>query len=155
MKIKASLLLLWFVTAGAVAQSPLMEDLARAKSKWESRRFENYSFVISNSCSCPDPLHRGPLRIVVEEGSLRRAVYLGESRDGYTSGQSVRKRGPLRVTMPGLFKFIEQQLKRGNAAEFKIKYDDKTGHPLRFEYDDPESDKPARIEVKDLKRLNQ
>lgn len=157
MRILALLFLLpWSAFAEAAAQSALMEELAQAESKWESQRLEDYSFTVSNSCSCPNPLHRGPLRIVVEQGRLRQAVYLGEGADGYSSGQAVRKRSPLRVTMPDLFRFIEQKLRRAgdNGADFKTKYDAKTGHLLRFEYADSESkDGKARLEVKDFKRL--
>jgi hypothetical protein len=92
--------------------------------------------------------------MVVEDGRIQRALYLGDARAGYTPGQAVRKRTPMRVTVPGLFEFIEKKLRRGNAAFFKVKYDDKAGYPLRFEYDDPAlKGEEIRIELKNIKRL--
>jgi hypothetical protein len=143
-----------FAAAEAMAQSALMEELARARSKWESQRIENYAFVIANACVCPNPLHAGPLLVVVEEGRVRRALYLGERRSGYSRGQAVRKRTPLRLSVSGLFEMIDKRLKSGNPAHFKIKYDDKIGYPLQFEYDDPaQKNEEIRIQVRDFKRL--
>jgi hypothetical protein len=143
-----------FTAAEAMAQSALMEELARARSKWESQRIENYAFVIANACVCPNPLHAGPLLVVVEEGRVRRALYLGEPRGGYSRGQAVRKRTPLRVSVPGLFEMIDKRFKSGNPAHFKIKYDDKLGYPLKFEYDDPAlKGEETGIELKDFRRL--
>src|SRR5687767_9198835 len=123
MKIRALLFLFFWTAADASAQAAFLDELARAKSKWESQRIEDYSFVISNSCSCPDPLDKGPMLIVIEEGKLRRAIYLGEAEDGYSQGQKVRKRSMLRVSIPGLFEMIERQLKLGAVTTLKI--DDK------------------------------
>lgn len=154
MRIVAFLFLSCLAPADAMAAPSLADELAQARSKWELQRIEDYSFAISNTCSCPTPVHKGPLRIIVREGRVRRAVYLGERKDGYSPGQAVRGRTPLRLSIHGLFEMIERRLKTGNPAHFKIKYDDKLGHPLKFEYDDPAlKGEETRIEVKDYKRL--
>ncbi len=133
---------------------PSLEELAAAKSKWESSGFENYAFVISNECLCPNPTHSGPILIHVRDGKLRHAVYLGQPREGYTQGQPVRRRTPLRVTIDDLFERIEKQLKIGNAPYLKIKYDDKSGYPVQFEYADPaRSAERFKILLKDFKPL--
>lgn len=149
------LLLSWFALSNAAAAPPSAGELAQARAKWESRRVEDYSFVISNACVCPNPVHAGPLRITVREGKLRRAVYLGQRKEGYAPGQAVRGRTPLRVSIHGLFEMIEQRLKSGNPDHFKIKYDDKLGHPLKFEYDDPAlKGEETRIELKEFRLLD-
>lgn len=155
MKIRLLLILSCGLLAiDATAQSSLMEELDQARSLWESRRLGDYAFIISNVCSCPDPIDAGPLLVVVEQGRLRRALYLGESGAGYSPGQSVRKRTPLRVTIPGLFQFMEKRLRRGNSVHFKIKYDTTYGYPTLFEYDDPAlKGEEIRLQLKDFKRL--
>lgn len=148
-------LMSWFALSDAAAAPALAMELAQARSKWESQHIEDYSYVISNACACQDPTHTGPMRITVREGKLRRAVYLGQRKEGYAPGQAVRRRTPLRVSVSGLFETIEKRLKSGNPAHFKIKYDDKLGYPLKFEYDDPAlKGEESKIELKDFKRLN-
>jgi hypothetical protein len=143
-------MLCWLAAADAIGATSL-EELAATKAQWESQRIKNYSFVISNACPCPVP-QTGPLYIVVANGKLKRAVYLGEPRDGFSRGQSIRRRSPIRVTMDGLFEMIEKRLKITPAT--KIKYDDKLGYPVLFEYADSSlGGGHAKIELKDFKRL--
>lgn len=155
MRILSLLVLSWFAFSDAAAAPALAVELAQAKSQWESQRIEDYSFVISNACACPNPVHTGPMQITVREGKLRRAVYLGQRKEGYAPGQAVRRRTPLRVSISGLFETIEKRLKSGDSGHFKIKYDDKLGYPLKFEYDDPAlKGEESKIELKDFRRLN-
>lgn len=156
MRVKALLLLVsCFITAEAMAAAPsLMEALEQARAKWESHRSEDYAFEISNTCSCPDPADAGPLVIIVRGGKVRRTVYVGNPRNGYSPKQAVRRRTSLRTTIPDLFELIEKKLRTFDNSHFKIKYDDKQGHPIRFEYDDPQhKGEETLIVVKDFKHI--
>jgi hypothetical protein len=139
---------------GLVSSPPTLEELRAVQAKWESLRIEDYSFVISNKCVCPNLAHVGPLLITVRGGKVRSAVYMGAPRDGYSVGQAVRKRTPLRVSIDGLFERIEKQLRTQNPAHFKIKYEAGV-YPVRLEYDNPAlNNEESLILIKDLKRIN-
>jgi hypothetical protein len=141
-------------TLGLVSSTPTLEELNAAQAKWKSLRIEDYSFVISNKCVCPNLAHVGPLLVTVRGGRVRSAVYAGEPRDGYSLGQAVRKRTPLRVSIDGLFERIEKQLRTGSPEHFKIKYDKTGSYPVQFEYNDPGiQNEEDLIVIKDLKIL--
>jgi hypothetical protein len=156
----------WFAMIDALAE-PLLEtlglvnppppslgELDAAKAKWESLRIEDYSFVISNQCACPSLAHTGPLQITVRNGKVKSAVYMGAPKDGYSPGQAVRRRTPLRVTIPGLFDLIEKRLLHLNPAHFKLKYDKTGSYPVQFEYNDPGAqNEEDLVVIKDLKLL--
>ncbi|HEY3487212.1 MAG TPA: DUF6174 domain-containing protein [Gammaproteobacteria bacterium] len=153
MRIKI-LLLVWFAAVDAIAAPDLLAELGQAKAKWESYGTENYAFAISNKCFCTNPMEVGPLVIVVRGDKIQRTVYAGSPRDGYSYGQAVRRRTPLRITVPKLFQYIEKQLRIHNHSYFKIKYDATDGHPLRIEFDDPAlKNEESLILVEKLQRL--
>jgi hypothetical protein len=169
MKIKTFLFLVsWLMASDVLAESlvetlglvspppPSLEELHAAKAKWESheREIKDYSFEISNKCTCPNPASSGPLQITVSKGKVKTAVYMGAPKDGYFTGQAVRQRTPLRVTIPGLFDLIEKRLKHLNPAHFKIKYDETGSYPVQFEYNDPAvKNEEDLVVIKDLKLL--
>ena len=142
----ASLLAAVFgILAAAAGSADFAGELASARERWAQHGSDHYRFTISDSCYC-GPAVRGPVTVTVVDGevSLRRASYLDPPV----------VRSPLHITIPRLFDWINEALKRYPTANFRLDFDPVDGHPMRFEHDDPAvHDDQEVIVVEDFEHL--
>jgi hypothetical protein len=131
---------------GAFGAAPvfadLTEELASAQERWAELGSEHYSFWISNGCFCA-PADRGPINVTVIDGQV-----------GSPGRLEPFKVSSLRTTIPLLFDWIEEALRRFPTANFHLEFDPVDGHPTRFSYDDPSiEDDGMEVVVEDFKHL--
>src|SRR4051812_26236923 len=67
-------------------------ELEGNRAKWEHHRITNYEIRLRDDrCACWHALGYGPIRVVIKQGSVQKAIYEGEMRDGYWAGRAISK----------------------------------------------------------------
>lgn len=103
------------------------ENLQEAKALWHAEGSSTYQVTVTQTCYCPPDL-RQPLRVTVSDGEVVEVEGLE---------QPLRQQGQLdtsRLTVSGLFGFIEQSAKR-DPHKLEVEYDSRFGFPRRIDYD--------------------
>jgi hypothetical protein len=145
MRIAPLLAAVFGILAVATALADLAGELTSARQRWADRGSDHYRFTISNGCYC-GPAARGPVTVTVVDGevSVRRASYLDPPV----------VKSPLHITIPRLFDWIDDALRRYPVKNFHLEFDPIDGHPTRFEYDDPAvHDDQTAIVIEDFEHL--
>lgn len=103
------------------------ESLQQAQALWEIKGVTNYQITVTQSCFCAPDL-RQPLRVSVSDGEVIAVEGLQ---------QPLTQRDQLdnsRLTVPGLFGFIEQSAER-DPHRLEVEFDARFGFPRRIDYD--------------------
>jgi Family of unknown function (DUF6174) len=82
------------------------------RSKWASHGIKSYQFRLRDeTCSCMYGPYYGPIRVIVNDGEVTKAIYEGERRDGYWFGRIVREKTELIATVDEVFARAENLIK--------------------------------------------
>lgn len=103
------------------------ESLQEARALWHAEGSPTYQVTVTQTCFCPPDL-RQPLRVTVSDGEVVEVEGLE---------QPLRQQGQLdtsRLTVNGLFGFIEQSAKR-DPHKLEVEYDSRFGFPRLIDYD--------------------
>jgi len=79
----------------------------------------------------------GPLRVIVKNGKIAKAIYVGEKRDSYFPGREVHERTDLKATIDELFSRAQNVIKSSSDAPYKIRYDKNYGYPYCIDVRNP------------------
>jgi hypothetical protein len=117
----------------------LLEELDKNRDKWGAQGISSYKVTLEEQwCYCLFGPYYGPVRIIVKNGRIRRATYLGEARDGYFPGDILHIETPLRRTIDEIFEVLESTIRRASSeAIIRVEYDSELGFPSIIEYDNP------------------
>ena len=116
-------------------------ELDKHRALWEASRAEDYSFVLTPICFCPQDL-LDPVRISVVDGIVASVTYVESDKapehDGY--GRY--------VTIDDLFDTIQEGIDR-EAAQVTVSYDPVIGYPTdaNIDYDARRADEEYRFTV--------
>ncbi len=114
-------------------------ELDKHRALWEAGRAEDYSFVLTPICFCPQDLLE-PVRISVVDGTVASVTYV-------ESGKAPEHDGFGRyVTIDDLFDTIQEGID-GEAAEVTVSYDPVIGYPAHasIDYDARMADEEYRF----------
>ncbi|WP_298449030.1 DUF6174 domain-containing protein [uncultured Marinobacter sp.] len=122
------------------------ETLAQAQALWSDKGIVDYQITVQQSCFCPADL-RQPVRVTVADGKLVDVTGLE---------QSIQDPGQLdveRLTVPGLFRFIERA-EQGEVHRLTVDYDPRYGFPVYIDYDGHQmiADDEYQYELSDFQR---
>ncbi len=102
-------------------------ELNRHRALWTSRRSDDYSFVLTPICFCPQNL-LDPVTVLVEDGVVAAVTYV-------ESGKAPEHDGYGRyVTIDELFDKIREAID-GKASQINVSYDQEVGYPTEAEID--------------------
>ncbi len=107
-----------------VAHAP--ESLEAARQLWQEKGVANYTVTAQMSCYCSPDLVQ-PIRLEVRQGDVVAATGLEQPLQNLTSG------GKQRLTVEGLFRFIEQAAAKEN-HQLEVSYDPEFGFPASVNY---------------------
>ena len=141
-----------YSTADAEADSPLLtedrrlfllSELERQKRLWAENVPQKYSYQITTECFCFPAPARGPNEIRVENNIILSRIYLGNPRDGYTTGTEISENLTGSVAILDVFNSIERHLgppeqRFGGpdvVVNFTVDYDSIWGFPNKIFYD--------------------
>ena len=136
------------------AKAARLQQLEANRAKWAAHRISNYKITLQDTdCYCLYGPYYGPIRITVRHGKIKRAIYLGEPRDGYRPGDSVTISTRLRSTIDELFDDLEHTIRYATEnTDLKVDYDGEYGFPTLISYDRPDwEDEQSRLVVSDFK----
>jgi hypothetical protein len=114
-----------------------MAQFERQLARWQAVGTPDYEFTVANeNCHCLYGPYYGPLRVSVRSGAAKRAVYLGETRDGYARGARITERTSLRTTVDALFARVRKHIEDADAqTSLEIAYDATWGFPTLIDFD--------------------
>lgn len=121
------------------------ENLQQAQALWNTEGSSTYQVTVTQTCFCPPDL-RQPMRVSVSDGEVIEVEGLE---------QPLQQRDQLdtsRLTVTGLFGFIEQSAKR-DPHKLEVEYDARFGFPRRIDYDGHEmiADDEFQYELTDFR----
>lgn len=107
--------------------------------KWRRHGIATYQFRLRDeTCYCLYGPYYGPIRVMVKNGKVERAIYEGERRDGYWYGRSVREKTDLVATVEHVFARVKRLITSGaEGAPYKIRYDRVHGFPTFVDVGNP------------------
>jgi hypothetical protein len=116
-----------------------MRELEANRQKWRRHAVTTYQFRLRDeTCYCLYGPYYGPIRVIVKNGKVGKAIYEGERRDGYWYGRIVREKTHLIATVEDVFTRVEQLVTSGaEGAPYKIRYDRVYGFPSLVDVDNP------------------
>lgn len=130
-------------SAGKAVEAP--ESLGQAKALWGNKNITSYQITVQQTCFCPADL-RQPVRVTVLDGKMVGVKGLE---------QPIQDKSQLtasRLTIDGLFEFIEQSTQR-KVYKLNVDYDALYGFPRRIDYDGHEmmADDEYQYELSDFR----
>jgi hypothetical protein len=81
----------------------------------------------------------GPLRVIVRDGRVERAIYEGEARDGFSFGDEVREKNGLERTVEDVFSNAEKIVSGSPPGTYRVEYDSQFGYPTLIDYQNPDA----------------
>jgi len=137
----SSILVVLLCTAAStlgISNSSARRELAANRTKWASHGITDYEFQLRDeNCFCMYAAYYGPIRVIVRNGKITKAIYEGERRDGYWPGRIVREKTELVATVEDLFKRAEDVINAKSKAPFSIRYDGTYGFPVVIDVRNP------------------
>lgn len=132
----------------AAADNPaaaVPQTLAQAQALWGANGASRYRVTVTRTCFCP-PDVRQPIRVSVVEGEVIHLEGLEQPL------HQPERLDTARLTVTGLFRFIEQAKKR-NPHKLEVDYDASYGYPRRIDYDGHQmiADDEFRYELTDFR----
>lgn len=113
-------------------------ELAAARARWASAGVQSYEIRLRDeACYCLFGPYYGPIRNVVQAGTLKASYYEGERRDGYWPGRKVRIATQLRATVEEVFARVERLVAEAPQGTYRVEYEPTYGFPVVVEFDDP------------------
>lgn len=121
------------------------ENLSQAQALWEASNISTYQVTVTQTCFCPPDL-RQPLKVSVADGEIVDLEGLEQSVN------HSEKLDTSRLTVDGLFRFIEQSAER-EPHKLEVEYDARFGFPRRIDYDGHEmiADDEFQYELTDFR----
>lgn len=129
-------------SAENAARAP--ETLDQARTLWGDKGTASYQVTVQQTCFCPADLLQ-PIRVTVVDGEMVDVKGLE---------QLIQDKSQLdasRLTIAGLFEFIEQAVQR-EVHKLNVDYDARYGFPRRIDYDGHEmiADDEYQYELSDF-----
>jgi hypothetical protein len=117
-----------------------LRELDAHETIWRAQGIDDYTVTVKESaCYCLYGPYYGPLRLLVRNGKLRKATYLGEVRDGYRPGDLVREDSALKRTIDEIFTDLRRTAsERGPGTTLIVNYDPTYGFPVLIDARNPE-----------------
>ncbi|MEL7025075.1 MAG: DUF6174 domain-containing protein [Pseudomonadota bacterium] len=133
-------------------QVALRLEYELAKARWDALEIDTYRIEVEQSCFCLYGPYYGPNQIFVRNGTTRRVTYLGETRDGFQSGDSLTNEDAFKPTVNDLFAYVGDEIRGlGPDRVLSVNYHPEFGFPVRTERDDLRlSDSNVKITVIDF-----
>jgi hypothetical protein len=99
----SSVFALLIYTAGSTLATDIpsaRRELAANRARWARHGIADYEFRLRDeTCFCMYAAYYGPIRVIVRDGKIKKAIYEGERRDGYWPGRIVREKSELVATV--------------------------------------------------------
>jgi hypothetical protein len=129
------------VASSAADKTSERIELQANRAKWEQHRITSYEFRLrDDDCFCLHALGYGPFHVLVRKGRVARAIYEGETRDGYWPGRVISKKlyekTILIATVEEIFARAERIISLADRPH-KIRYDSEYGFPTLIDVDNP------------------
>ncbi len=113
-------------------------QLQANRAKWQRHGLTDYEFRLRDeACFCNYGPYYGPIRVIVANGTVKKAIYEGERRDGYWPGRVVRERTELVATVDDVFRRAENVITARSKAPHKIRYNSTYGFPSVIDVENP------------------
>ena len=130
---------------GVSAPDSTREALDAARARWNDAALDDYRFVFSNSCFCPEDV-RGPFTITVRDGAVQEVLF-----DGRVVPPDPRRH----PTVDDVFDRLEAAFDR-DADAVQVTYDGALGYPTSayVDYEAMATDEEERYELRDLAPLD-
>lgn len=113
-------------------------ELRLNRAKWEHHGINSYEFRLRDeNCYCLYGPYYGPIRVIVKNGRVRKAIYEGERRDGFWFGREVREKTDLIATVDEVFSRAEHLITSVSDRPYKIRYNSVYGFPVLIDVDNP------------------
>lgn len=135
------------------SKKAMIAELIINRDKWSSQNIQNYRFVSKNeNCACFYGPYYGPIEVIVKNNKIVKAIYLGEERDGFKAGDSLKIKTHLKQTVDDFFSYAETTIRRSTSnAYLKIEYDKEFGFPILIDYDRPDwADDQSKLVIFDF-----
>jgi hypothetical protein len=148
-------LLLLALSVQAADRDSELARLEANRAKWVEHGIDDYWVRLRDeACWCLYGPYYGPIRLLVRNGKIRKAIYHGERRDGYWPGRSVEVETALKATIEEVFENAKRVILTVPEGAYRIEYDKQFGFPMVIDVDRPDwEDEQWRLVVDGFKPL--